>query len=969
MEKFERGVIGFALAFILITVFTALGVSAANFTASISPTYVNGSLINQTFNVTINNTDNAYNISQVNITLPAGFTYVAGSNTTSATSVNFTNTSDDLIWTNETSTWIIAQNGTVEYFTFNSTTPSSSGNYSVTVYVLDTNGIVNTTTLSVAADADAPAIVINDPANNSNYTVSALDLNFTATDAIDGNLTCNLSLDGSVNKSVFGADSGNLTNITVSGLTSGQHYWNVTCWDNFNRITTTNMSYFGLYSDLVVTALVWNSTENNRTGAGSNVTFKATINNTGPFDISDTVNVSLWWGDTFIQAKTNSSGLTVGNEQFIAFSPVTSDAIVTNGYHNITISVDSGGDTAEKNESNNNLTTEFLVGFNVTILNFIWKESSHSSPDLRANETMGIRLYVNYSNGDPVENLSETNFTQVCDGSCGTRNWGSTGYQGTSLSGFTNSSGIYEFNISTYYSPTDPGPGVHNITVSVSNGSYSGSSQGQDYYFLKVPSFAITFGSLMTSINEGVIDSFSIYVTNNGKDSLNYATASINDNHDYLTFAACSSSINATNDSNQFTVCSNSMTALAVTSDQNGCFIVSVGGKSNGLYFNATSSPQCVDVLETSGGSSPPGGGTPGSTCTSDSDCATGYYCSSGSCLKKVYSIAITSYTSSLSVNWSSYVITKVTVKNDGLTTFTAKLSATLSGFDVSVTPESMALNPGNSIIFTVNISAPDTVATGENSGTIKALVDEDNSVYHTKALTVTVFSTPEKEQEINETYYNYSSIIDDLNERFDRLKTIGFLNESDINEIWSLINSTIDDLVLAKDALDSGDFSTANSILIVMNTSLNNIDSKIDDLEGVQQAGMGLELSGAWFWIVIGAVVVIVAAFLVYLLMPSLTGQRSKYGHRPVIRESMLEKITRIFKRDKKPGLKKPFQSSSPSKNLRPAYNEGYEKVVSGYRYQAGKKNKVKGGFSKIKKKLKRKKPQKEVSDYFSGE
>ena len=71
MEKIRRGLIGFVLAFALITVFTAFGASAANFTASMSPLYVNGSLVNQTFNLTIQNTDLVYNISQLNVTLPS----------------------------------------------------------------------------------------------------------------------------------------------------------------------------------------------------------------------------------------------------------------------------------------------------------------------------------------------------------------------------------------------------------------------------------------------------------------------------------------------------------------------------------------------------------------------------------------------------------------------------------------------------------------------------------------------------------------------------------------------------------------------------------------------------------------------------------------------------------------------------------------------------------------------------------
>lgn len=933
--------------------------SAANFTATESPGSVAGNA-NQLFNFTINNTDTADNVIQVNITLPSGFVFVGDSNQTSASNNIFYNTSTVLVWDNTTAGGFIDTNGTTKYFEFNATTPNSSGNYSITLDILDTNQSSNSTSFNITVDGDDPGIVLNYPGNNTVHGSSAMTFNFTATDVIDDNMTCNLTIDGSVNQTGFGAENGNVTSRTVSGLNPGEHSWSVTCWDDYSHTTITNTSFFGIYSDLIVTYINWTSSPDNHTAPGSNVTIKATIKNNGTFDISESINISLWWGDSFVENQGNTSELEAGTSQIITFSNVSSTSLVTNGIHTITVFADSGNDANETNESNNNLTMELLVGFNVTV-------DSLSNATLYANESLNISVHVLYANGDPVSNLEEANFTTIYDdvgGGSVERNWGLSSYQGTSVENFTNSSnGLYWFNIYSYYNPTSPGPGVHNITVGAVGGNYSGSSSGLDSYYLMVPSFTITFGSLMTAINEELTDAFNIYVTNSGTAILEEAHATISDSHTSLTFTTCSSFTNVTNDTNQYSVCAPTMTALAVTSDDNGCFSASVGGKSNGLYFNTTSSLQCVDVLDTSTGTGPSGSSPTGSTCSSDADCSTGYYCStSGTCVRKAYSVSITSYTSSIDVNWSSYQTTKVTVKNEGTNTFTAKLMVSVSGLDMEVMPSSMTLNPGNAIMFTINVSAPETATVGEHTGTIKAYVNEDTSIYQTKAFAVNVLTTDKKKQEINDSYNNYTAVYDDLKARLDRLRSLGFVNQSDIDEVWGLLNDTLSDLGLAKTAIVGGDYSTADGILAVMNTSINSIDSKLDDLESEQGQTMTLDLSGSWLWIVIAVVVIIVAVFIVYLFLPSIKGQKyGAYGYKPVIKEGIGEKLSKMFSRRKK---KSRFMSKpeKPSKqDFRPTgYKEGYEKLKSSYKSSRG------GKFEGIKKKLKRKKPQKSVTDYF---
>jgi RNAse (barnase) inhibitor barstar len=976
MEKTFGKISGFLIVFVMVSILLGFSGEAANFTASISPSAVNGSLSNQLFNITINNTDSVYNITQINVTLPVGLVFINNSNGTSASNNTFSNTSTVLTWDNTTATGFIDMNGTVQYLYLNTSTTNTSGNYTITISLLDTNLTSNSTTLNITVDGDTPTISLSYPGNSTNYTNSSMIFNFTTTDTIDDNITCNLTINGSVVQSGFGAESGNMTSRTVNGLTVGQNNWSVTCWDDYNHVITSNTSLFGLYPDLTVTNIYWSSTPDNHTGTGSNVTFKATINVTGSFNASETINISLWWDGTHINRTLNSSNLTVGIGQNVTFNEITSDAIVTNGVHNITVSVDSNYNVTESNETNNNKTIQFYVGYNVTVLDFVYNGSAYTAPTLLANESYIVNIEVRYYNGDYVTDINETNLTQACDGACGTRNWATTPYQGTPLTNWTNvSSGRYSFNISTYYNPTGPAPGIHNITIAITKNNntadginYTGTSNGLDYYYLLVPQIsAVTFSSLLTSgINEEYADAFNILATNNGAESLVNAGATIIDTHDKITFSTCSSTVNLTNTSSPAIVCSPTMTALAVAADTNGCFQVNVSGRSNGLLFYTLSTLQCLDVLESGGGTNPSGGtGPSGSTCSTDDDCFTGYYCTTtGSCVKKAFSISITSYTSALDVDWGSYVTTKVTVKNDGINTFVAKLLPSLTGLETTVLPESMTLNPGNAIMFTVNISAPETVLVGEHTGTIKAYVDEDTTVYETKPLTITVLTTEEKKEELNKTYHNYSSVIDELKELFERLKTIGFINQSDIDMVEGLINNTYDDLDLVKDALNDDDYATADSILVLMNTTLNTIRTQIDDLQGDQGGAMVLDLSGAWLWIVIGIVVVIVAVFVVYLFMPS---GKKRYGaaYKPVINEGFFSKIGKTFKRNKKSKWK-PIESGK----FKPAYEKGYERVRTGtdYAYSKGKKGKIKGEIGKIKKKLKRKKPQKDMRDFFSS-
>ncbi len=89
----------------------------------------------------------------------------------------------------------------------------------------------------------APEDVIYTDAINYTFT-------WTVTDTIDKNLTCNLTIDGSVNVSdIFGHTT------TVNGFTDGNYSWNVTCWDDAdNTNVSETRSFIVDISDPVVSS-------------------------------------------------------------------------------------------------------------------------------------------------------------------------------------------------------------------------------------------------------------------------------------------------------------------------------------------------------------------------------------------------------------------------------------------------------------------------------------------------------------------------------------------------------------------------------------------------------------------------------------------------------------------------------------------------------------------------------------------
>jgi hypothetical protein len=115
----------------------------------------------------------------------------------------------------------------------------TEGNYKWNVLCYDDSGnsAFASSNNTINIDTTNPDLSLNAPTNNTNSSSSTVIFNWTATDNLDTNMTCNLTIDSIVNATI---DSPNntLTNYAISGLSEGSHLWNLTCTDNASNSNT-----------------------------------------------------------------------------------------------------------------------------------------------------------------------------------------------------------------------------------------------------------------------------------------------------------------------------------------------------------------------------------------------------------------------------------------------------------------------------------------------------------------------------------------------------------------------------------------------------------------------------------------------------------------------------------------------------------------------------------------------------------
>ncbi len=1011
-------------AFVLgFSVFLSSGALAADFLAQNTGQSTVNISSTAAFNITITNLDASANITQVNLNL-GGFAFASGSNLTSASNSFFSNFSySALNWTNYSG---LIRTGETFSFMFSAVAPQEGGSYNITVNVTDTSNAANATNITYTVAAVYSLTFAAATTQQSSNTIQNLNYTINVTNnGVSGSEAYNFTVVNCSTNQTAGVGTLNATSYTigygqtkqlllsVSNSTSGLYtlcimanHWNGTSADttwNFTSGQNGVSIYSGFYPDLVVSTVSWTSTGLSNPFAGGNVTvYAATLNNTGHFNFTVNMTAKLFWDGVEINGIiVENTSLGNGTSFSVSFSNVT---VITNGLHNLSVLVDASNNVIESSEANNYYNTTVFVGYNVTVLNVI----GYSGVNISTNRNMTVNVSVLYPNGSAVSGLTKYNFT-VYDIQ---RGYSFTSNDGVLSASFTNSmasSGVYWFNI-TSYSPandSDTLPGTHNITVSISNNEsgnvYSGNSTGSPYYYLLVPKLYVALTASSSSVNEGSPRSIIINVSNNGTaatEDIYNVTLAVYDVDALLTsssISGCSKTFgNNMLGVGEYMVCSTSMTAGTVTENTLTSFTIRAQGNYNysGVVttFYKNSPAFTLTIMNVASGTTTitGGSGTTLRSCTSDSSCYANESCSAtkkcvaiscpdGEIMDHVciatagsYNINITSFQSTFESASGGNVTSKVTVKNTGSRSFTAKLEVSISSLTAIVSPASYALDAGESYQFTVNLSVPDSVKLGNFSGTLKAYVSSSTSYSDSKSFSVMVLPSNETKISIQSSYQEILASLLQIIAQLNQMKSSGQYNESAIASLEEMISSANSSADSVKEAIDSEDYIHAQSLLSQLNASLDGINQ---DLNATQVTGGAFgQTPGAqgsiWLWAAIAVIVVFLVGFFVYMFYPSRAGSTPQKGFsQPSGKPGIASRIKGLFKR------KKPSSANTGTfvkSILDPAddkhydtfhYSEGYKKERS-YNFDY-KDQSPKGLLGKLRSKKNKKEPQTHIDQF----
>ena len=125
----------------------------------------------------------------------------------------------------------------------------SEGNHNVTVWINDTAGNTNSSSVSFRIDTISAGLVIIVPVNNSNFNSSSVEFNVSSSEALSW---CGLSIDLGANETMtaFNTTYYNYTNTT---MTQGYHNIRITCNDsagNYNSSIVNNILVDTIYPDI-----------------------------------------------------------------------------------------------------------------------------------------------------------------------------------------------------------------------------------------------------------------------------------------------------------------------------------------------------------------------------------------------------------------------------------------------------------------------------------------------------------------------------------------------------------------------------------------------------------------------------------------------------------------------------------------------------------------------------------------------
>jgi hypothetical protein len=371
-------------------------------------------------------------------------------------------------------------------------------------------------------------------------------------------------------------------------------------------------------------------------------------------------------------------------------------------------------------------------------------------------------------------------------------------------------------------------------------------------------------------------------------------------------------------------------------------------------------------------------------TCLTNANCASTKYCLNGNCVSVscpsgyisnhaciayTKKLEITNFTASLNITQGQSGGMEVSVKNTGNILLTGKLVITTdtSKITASISPTMHSLNTSVTGIFILNFSVASDATVGYHKVTAKAYNPDNTSVSDSKEITITVLPKEETKSEINEMFLNYTGIFDALEKDFAKIMS-GSVSAQNYTRTNRTYSSIINILSQIEESISTGDYVKAYGLLGDANATISRFQQEISQLSVESQQTSNFQAQDMWTWAAVGIVIIVIMAFLVYLLMPPKEGYSPLLGFKPK-RENPVKrvfsklaghlgaihhhvkkqmKLKQFFGGETAPPPSQPSKLPKPGKQASAAsYMQGYSKVEIGK-----KKNPVSRLFGKLKRK-----------------
>ena len=322
-------------------------------------------------------------------------------------------------------------NGTLN-FTFDSY-DRNLGNYSVVTYAYTAGNQIghNSAYFDLTPDTTPPNITLNYPnaeqivGGPGNFNVT---FNWSSFD-YSRNSTCNLTIDSILNQSGIFLYSNSSANITVSGFTSGIHYWNVSCIDVYANTGYSETRNFSM--DLTAPQITLNHPEQGFNTSNTSIIFNWTATD----DFSENMSCKV-----FVDGVNLTGNITSINN--VATSITLNN--LNSGTHNWNV-------TCYDLVQNNNVSetrTYVLLGYPEDLYIQILPNQSvliNWTPLLEA-DTYNIYISENYSAGfHSSPNITGLTSTQYVDDEANITN--RRFYRISSVRGIAETPGIYDVGI------------------------------------------------------------------------------------------------------------------------------------------------------------------------------------------------------------------------------------------------------------------------------------------------------------------------------------------------------------------------------------------------------------------------------------------------------------------------------------------------------------------------------------------